>query len=95
MLEQSDSAASLLLGLPVPHRRGRDEAHAVGIYGERGSGLIEEMGVEDGVFVSINTAGKALGVAGAFVAGPAHVAPIVLASLHQLDVGRARAQLTG
>ena len=47
-----------------------DEAHAVGIYGERGSGLVEEMGVEDGVFVSINTAGKALGVAGAFVAGP-------------------------
>ncbi len=41
-----------------------DEAHAVGIYGERGQGLGEDM------FVSINTAGKALGVAGAFVAGP-------------------------
>jgi 8-amino-7-oxononanoate synthase len=41
-----------------------DEAHAVGIYGERGQGL------GDDVFVSINTAGKALGVAGAFVAGP-------------------------
>jgi len=48
-----------------------DEAHAVGIYGERGSGLIEEMGVADAVFLSINTAGKALGVCGAFVAGPA------------------------
>jgi 8-amino-7-oxononanoate synthase len=46
-----------------------DEAHAVGIYGARGSGLIEEIGIEDDVFVSINTAGKALGVAGAFVAG--------------------------
>jgi 8-amino-7-oxononanoate synthase len=42
-----------------------DEAHAVGIYGERGQGL------GDDVFVSVNTAGKALGVAGAFVAGPA------------------------
>ena len=41
-----------------------DEAHAVGIYGERGQGLAED------VFVSINPAGKALGVAGAFVAGP-------------------------
>ena len=41
-----------------------DEAHAVGIYGARGQGL------SDDVFVSINTAGKALGVAGAFVAGP-------------------------
>ena len=48
-----------------------DEAHAVGIYGARGTGLIEEQGVADDVFLSINTAGKALGVAGAFVAGPA------------------------
>ena len=42
-----------------------DEAHAVGVYGECGRGLAGE------VFVSINTAGKALGVSGAFVAGPA------------------------
>jgi 8-amino-7-oxononanoate synthase len=48
-----------------------DEAHAVGIYGSRGSGLIEEHGATEQVFVSISTAGKALGVAGAFVAGPA------------------------
>lgn len=48
-----------------------DEAHAVGIYGAGGSGLIEECGIGDDVFVSMNTAGKALGVAGAFVAGPA------------------------
>jgi 8-amino-7-oxononanoate synthase len=47
-----------------------DEAHAVGVYGERGSGLLEEAGIADRV-ISINTAGKALGVAGAFVAGPA------------------------
>src|SRR5262249_17507654 len=48
-----------------------DEAHAIGIYGERGSGLIEAAGLgPDHVFVSINTAGKALGVSGAFVAGP-------------------------
>jgi 8-amino-7-oxononanoate synthase len=47
-----------------------DEAHAAGIYGERGSGLIEETEVGEEVFVSINPAGKALGVAGAFVAGP-------------------------
>jgi 8-amino-7-oxononanoate synthase len=47
-----------------------DEAHAVGIYGERGSGLIEAAGIEGDTFVSINTAGKALGVSGAFVAGP-------------------------
>ncbi len=48
-----------------------DEAHAVGIYGEHGSGLIESTGIGKDVLVSINTAGKALGVNGAFVAGPA------------------------
>jgi len=45
-----------------------DEAHAVGIYGTRGSGLLEATGTD--AFVSISTAGKALGVSGAFVAGP-------------------------
>lgn len=44
-----------------------DEAHAVGLYGDRGQGLVGG----DGVFVSVNPAGKALGVSGAFVAGPA------------------------
>jgi 8-amino-7-oxononanoate synthase len=48
-----------------------DEAHAVGIYGDRGSGLVEATGIGAIVTASINTAGKALGVAGAFVAGPA------------------------
>lgn len=42
-----------------------DEAHAVGVFGTNGSGLIEEKDV----FLSLNTAGKAFGVGGAFVAG--------------------------
>jgi 8-amino-7-oxononanoate synthase len=48
-----------------------DEAHAVGLFGARGSGLIEEAGLDRDDCVSVNAAGKALGVAGAFVAGPA------------------------
>lgn len=48
-----------------------DEAHAVGVYGERGSGLLEARGLAHDHLISINTAGKALGVGGAFVAGPA------------------------
>jgi 8-amino-7-oxononanoate synthase len=44
-----------------------DEAHAVGIYGPRGSGLLEAAGVD--AFISIDTGGKALGVSGAFVSG--------------------------
>ena len=48
-----------------------DEAHAVGVFGAAGSGLIEAANIEKDVFLSINTAGKALGAAGAFVAGDA------------------------
>jgi 8-amino-7-oxononanoate synthase len=48
-----------------------DEAHAVGIYGPNGEGLIAAAGVDPNRCLSINTAGKALGAAGALVAGPA------------------------
>ncbi len=48
-----------------------DEAHAIGVFGERGSGAIEAARVDDEVCVSVNAGGKAMGVAGAFVAGPA------------------------
>lgn len=48
-----------------------DEAHAVGVRGERGSGLLEEFGIDPNSCLSINAGGKALGVGGAFVAGPA------------------------
>jgi 8-amino-7-oxononanoate synthase len=48
-----------------------DEAHAVGVYGERGTGRIEETSTAGDVLLSINTGGKALGVGGALVAGPA------------------------
>jgi 8-amino-7-oxononanoate synthase len=56
------------------HRTGAvlvvDEAHAVGICGLRGTGGIELAGLEGTAIISINTAGKALGVGGAFVCGP-------------------------
>lgn len=42
-----------------------DEAHAVGVFGERGAGLAGD------VFLSVNPMGKAFGVSGAFVCGPA------------------------
>jgi 8-amino-7-oxononanoate synthase len=48
-----------------------DEAHAVGIFGCGGTGLMEQKGVTEDVFLSINPMGKAFGVAGAFVCGPA------------------------
>ena len=48
-----------------------DDAHATGLFGpDRGSGLVEELGVARRILAVMSTAGKALGCAGAFVAGP-------------------------
>jgi len=46
-----------------------DEAHATGIFGTRGSGLVEADGLESAVPIRIGTLSKALGSAGGFVAG--------------------------
>jgi len=46
-----------------------DEAHGLGVYGERGMGLIEHLGCGDDVDVHMGTLGKAAGVAGGYIAG--------------------------
>src|SRR4029077_14061475 len=46
-----------------------DEAHATGVLGARGAGLAEAEGVGARVTVHMGTLGKALGGAGAYVAG--------------------------
>ncbi len=49
-----------------------DDAHATGLYGAaRGSGLCEEFGIERRAAAIVSTLGKAVGLAGAFVAGSA------------------------
>lgn len=46
-----------------------DEAHAVGVFGKNGSGLVQELGVENQIFARITTFGKAMGCHGAVVLG--------------------------
>jgi 8-amino-7-oxononanoate synthase len=46
-----------------------DEAHGTGLYGARGSGRVEELGLRDRVIATMHTGGKALGSGGAWVAG--------------------------
>jgi 8-amino-7-oxononanoate synthase len=59
-----------------------DEAHGTGVLGPTGAGLVEELGLSERVTVQMGTLGKALGCAGAFVAGER--------SLIELLVNRAR-----
>lgn len=46
-----------------------DEAHALGIYGQNGQGLVQDLSLQDQVFARIMTFGKGLGCHGAAVLG--------------------------
>lgn len=46
-----------------------DEAHALGVFGEHGKGLLQELHLENEVFARIYTFGKALGCHGAVILG--------------------------
>ncbi len=48
-----------------------DEAHATGVYGPKGQGLVQALGLSARVFARIHTFGKALGYRGGAVVGPA------------------------
>ena len=50
-----------------------DEAHATGLFGKGASGLVEYLGLCERVFARVHTGGKALGVSGAWVAGPSEL----------------------
>ena len=50
-----------------------DEAHAVGVLGERGAGTCELFGLEDRVDLRMGTFSKSLASCGGFITGPAEV----------------------
>ena len=59
-----------------------DEAHATGVRGPNGAGVVAELGLGDRVLVQMGTLGKALGAFGAYAAGSAR--------LRELLINRAR-----
>jgi 8-amino-7-oxononanoate synthase len=46
-----------------------DEAHATGVFGKQGRGLVKQYNLEDNVFARVHTFGKAIGCHGAVVVG--------------------------
>ncbi|TAF52583.1 MAG: 8-amino-7-oxononanoate synthase [Sphingobacteriia bacterium] len=55
-----------------------DEAHALGVIGEKGEGLVQHLGLADKVFARIVTFGKAAGVHGAAVLGSKRLASFLV-----------------
>lgn len=50
-----------------------DEAHALGVFGEKGEGLVQELSLHDKLFARVMTFGKGLGCHGAAVVGSANL----------------------
>jgi 8-amino-7-oxononanoate synthase len=50
-----------------------DEAHATGVFGENGGGLIEELGLSGQIEIQMATLGKALGASGGCICGSRHL----------------------
>lgn len=55
-----------------------DEAHAVGVKGDMGKGVVHELGLESTVFARVVTFGKAIGLHGAIVLGSATLIKVLI-----------------
>lgn len=55
-----------------------DEAHATGVFGPNGGGIVEEMGMGGQVLIQMGTLGKALGGFGAYVAGSRNLRDLLI-----------------
>ena len=55
-----------------------DEAHAAGVFGPNGAGVVAELGLNHAVDVHVGTLGKALGSFGAYIAGSSRLVDMLV-----------------
>ncbi|KAI1138453.1 5-aminolevulinate synthase [Hypoxylon sp. FL0543] len=61
-----------------------DEAHATGVIGPKGSGLVNSLGMEEDVAIRLHTCGKALASSGAIILGNSTVRAALLNYAHPI-----------
>jgi 8-amino-7-oxononanoate synthase len=71
-----------------------DEAHATGVYGPSGAGLVVDSGLADRIFLRVHTFGKALGYRGACIVGPSAVRNALINSARSFIYTTAQDRLT-
>lgn len=72
LVELADLAERYHCGLIV------DEAHATGVYGNLGAGLVEEVGITSRVLAKLGTLSKAVGCVGGYLCGSDNVVEYVM-----------------
>lgn len=55
-----------------------DEAHSTGIWGSKGQGLIDELNLQNKVFATVHTFGKAMGIHGASISGAGQLKELLI-----------------
>jgi 8-amino-7-oxononanoate synthase len=55
-----------------------DEAHATGVFGQTGAGLLNQLGLSHRVLVKLGTLSKAIGGIGGFAAGSSHLIELLV-----------------
>lgn len=71
-----------------------DEAHATGVFGPRGAGVVQELGLQGKMFIRVHTFGKALACHGGMSSSPSSIIEQMNLTMMQQSYSAVRRQGT-